>query len=334
MAKTQPRAKRTNRSRAPARHGGRMMAARAFLWLAVVGLLAAACAVAARTVWSAVASNARFTVQFDRDVELPEFPDWVIRKPMEQLVRDELRAIPGSMSIFETRMDRGRADGAAFRRSAPELVHAALGAIPWIEQVEAVEKVLPNRLAVRLRFRRPAAVVLWEGRRHLVDREGRWLGVEGGLFRLPPDWDAARIPVVIDANLRKRPEPASPWDAPRLAVGARLNEYLLACGLYDRLHVTRIDVTWVSRGAENVRLEGGIQPEVTLVTATGTRVKWGKSSVYADVEGLTPSLTEYPDDDKLRRLLGTLERYRELTDCTYVDLRFRPTAVRRAAAGG
>ena len=334
MAKT--RTSRKSRTNPRAGDGRPASAAQVFairmaLWVVVLALFGMAAYSGAGAAWEAVVGHPDFAVELARDVELPPMPDWVQAEPMRALLRDRLASVPGYVSVLGAPSIPGRASGQEETLSTPRVVHDLLADVPWIEEVRSVRKRLPNSLVVDATFRRPAGVALWHGRRHLIDGTGRWLGSEGELFRLPAGWDPARTPVIEDRSLQAAPLPGEPWGNPRLHVGARLNEFLQAGGLYEQLHVRRIDVTWVGAGAGNLVEGGTTMPEITLVTANGIPVKWGKSDFYAEVEGLVVSPTEHTDADKLGRLLNIVRNNPLLSGCLYVDLRFRPTAIRHVS---
>jgi hypothetical protein len=231
-------------------------------------------------------------------LDLSGCPDWVNAEQMGRELRGELGRVPTGRSIFD-----------------PDIAGAVqreLNASPWVLEVRAVERQLPNTLLVRALFRKPAGRVLMAGRQYLVDAEGYWLRED--LFRLPSEWAAERTPFIVDRLLDRPPTLGERWGGPRLAVGGRLAELLRRRGLFERLLITTIDVTGVGKNAA--------EPEVFLTTAGGTIVKWGRSSAYGQVPGLQRPVFLTPDSEKVEMLLSKLDDYPELEGVRYLDLRF------------
>lgn len=335
---------RARKNRSSNARGRWMLATRMAAWTAVLALLGTAAYLGGRSLWSAISRDKHFEVNWSQDVVWPEFPAWVDAAAMEGELSEHLlghlpRKGDGEKEDKPDRVPIFQREGAD-ARSAAVMAYEALWdkdekgpRFPWFAELSAVKKELPGRLRVHARFRRPAGVALWRDEPKLVDVEGRYLPAD--LFRRPEDWAETRIPEILDKNLRDRPRRGQKWDHPRMAAGARLNEYLLQKGLFSRLEIARIDVTWVGRGAENMLDgEGNTLAEITLVAASGARIKWGKSSVYNQVEGLAFPPTEYPDDDKLQRLLTAVEKHPGLAGLEHVDLRFKPTTFRPVAEAG
>jgi hypothetical protein len=127
----------------------------------------------------------------------------------------------------------------------------------------------------------------------------------------------------VDAALTAVPPTGEPWDRPKLAVGARLTEFFRRNGVFQEPYLADIDVTAVGRNTTD--------PEIVLTAIGGTKVKWGKSSVYQDLHYLTPSAGEPRDSEKLQALLQMLRRTDGLEGFGhgYLDVRV-PT---RVAAG-
>ncbi|MFW6189539.1 MAG: cell division protein FtsQ/DivIB [Planctomycetota bacterium] len=280
------------------RLGGRLL-----LWGTVFALIGAAGWVGATRAWGAIQSRPEFRLDLQA-FSLNGSPPWVNGPALSRELRRELTALPRAASIFE--------------RDAARAVYHELTSSPWLTRVQRVQRRLPNRLLVRATFRKPAGMARWEGQRILVDRNGYALPED--LFNAPPEWDEERMPGIVDRLLSEPPPYGAPWDEPRMAVGARLTDYLRRAGLFDRLNVTTVDVTSVGRETTD--------PDIVLSTAGGVDIKWGASSVYPRVGLRKPPFLK-PDEEKLAMLLTKLESYPGLEGIQYVDLRFSKVYFRR-----
>jgi len=267
------------------------------LWLALFALMCVAASLGSRRLWLAVCNRPEFRVD-PTAVALKGLPRWVKEGPMEAELRRQLEGVPPGRNLFD-----------------PGLAHAVqheLRACPWVLDVPKVQRALPNSLLAGAVFRKPAALVSFGGRRYMIDIEGYWLPDD--LFQEPPEWRQQAVPVIRDRLLQEPPPMGQPWDPPRLEVGARLIQFLWEQGLFSRLHVESVDVTGVGRDT--------VEPDIELITPNGARVKWGKSSTYAHVEGLQRPAFLVPDEEKLQMLLSKLDRYPDLRGLRYMDLRF------------
>jgi cell division septal protein FtsQ len=275
----------------------RRAALRIFLWLAVAAAVAGAGWVAAVTVWDVASQRQEFRLDLQQ-LTLKGCPEWVNSSGMTRQLRDALAPLPENASLF--------------RKDIAHAVQHELRSSPWLLDVREVRRILPNQLQIRAVFRRPAGIARWDGRSYLVDQEGHWLPDE--LFSPPAGWAVARTPAVVDHLLREPPPIGWPWDGARMAVGARLTDFLRRRRALDRLDIRTIDVTGVGRHTT--------APEIVLTTAQGVAVKWGKSSVFAGVEGLTPPASGPSDVEKLQMLLSKLAERPRLQGIQYLDLRF------------
>jgi hypothetical protein len=140
------------------------------LWAVVAVLLGGALYVCSRTLWGAVARRPEFELD-PLALNLNGAPEWVNAATMALELRKELAEVPRGRSLFD-----------------PEIVQTMrdeLRSSPWVLDVTAVERQLPNCLLVKALFRKPAAVLLMGGRHYLVDADGRPAGravpTQGGL---------------------------------------------------------------------------------------------------------------------------------------------------------
>jgi len=251
---------------------------------------------AADAIWRALARRPEFRVNTSL-LNVGSYPQWVNGPRMAGELRARVGRLPQGRSIFD--------------RDLARLAYREFQGCPWLADVTSVRKKLPNVLQVTIAFRKPAGMVWWDGGRYMVDREGYWLPDD--LFGAPQEWADGCQPVIVDGLLRTGPPRGRPWDGPRLAVGARLCEFFRQRSLLKKLDLATIDVTGVGRARD---------PEIVLTTAGGAQVKWGKSTVYPFVKGLTAPALGVPDDEKLAMLASKLRDYPGLKGIKYVDLRF------------
>ncbi len=294
MAKKQ-RSKKSKPARLPR---GPLVRVAAYLVLA--GLLAGAGYVGATTAWDAIASSPRFQLDLQA-FNLAGGPSWVKAPAMSREVRRQLEALPAGASIFN--------------RDLTAAVYQQLSGCPYLLQVQAVQRRLPNTLNIQASFRKPAGIALWNGTAYMVDQDG--FPLPDSLFNPLPEWRAQAMPVITDRLLTQPPPVGRAWDWPRMAVGARFCDYLRQSGLLGRLPIATIDVTGVGREASGTP----DMPAIVLTTRGGAQIKWGASSVYSDV-GLEEPAFLIPDGEKLQTLLSKLADYPSLQGVQYLDLRF------------
>ncbi|MCD6416100.1 MAG: hypothetical protein J7M08_05330 [Planctomycetes bacterium] len=266
-------------------------------WTLVLAALCVACWMGARSAWRAIMKQPQFRLQLHA-LELNDCPQWVRCSPMNQQLQKQLLGLPPDASIF--------------RRDIAQALARELLACPWLLDVQEVRRVLPNSLRVRAVFRKPAALAQWNEREYLVDKDGHWLPDE--LFKRPKEWEGATGPTIIDGLLREPPPMTDRWDGPRMAVGARLSDFLRRNGLLRELSIQTIDVTGVGRQSA--------EPEIALRTADGVLIKWGKSDAFFAVQGLDPGPPRLSDNEKLQMLLSKLAERPRLAGISYLDLRY------------
>ncbi len=290
--------KRSKKSKPTRLPRGPLLRAAAYLVLAA--LLAGAGYVGATTAWGAIASSPRFRLDLQA-FSLSGGPSWVKAPAMSRELRQQLEGLPKGASIFDRDLT------AAVYQQAQRLPLPAAGA---------------GRRAAAAQHAQHRGVLPQAGRRRGLERHGYMVDQDGvplpeSLFNPLPEWRAQPMPVITDRLLTQPPPAGRAWDWPRMAVGARFCEYLLQSGLLARLPIATIDVTGVGREASGTP----DMPAIVLTTTGGAQVKWGASSVYADV-GLEEPAFLIPDEEKLQTLLGRLALYPNLQGIQYVDLRF------------
>jgi hypothetical protein len=247
--------------------------------------------------WRSVKASPAFRVNL-HSFKLNGCPEWVNANSMSASLARELSALPSDASLFH--------------RDLAYAVQRELRASPWLLDVREVSRVMPNRLRIRALYRKPAGMVLYDGTHYLVDAEGWYLPDD--LFRRPSDWQGHYVPSIVDRHLEGPPPWRQPWNGPRFAVGARLTDLLRREGLLRRLNVDVIDVTGVGRAA--------VEPDILLLTPDGISIKWGASTLYDEVPGVTTPPSAISDAQKLAMLNSKLREHPALTGIEYLDLRF------------
>jgi hypothetical protein len=273
---------------------------RVLAYTLLIALLAGAGYVGARSAWAAVVARPQFRLDLQA-FTLGDSPQWVNADAMSRQLRLQLAPIPAGVSVFQ--------------RDLTGAVYQQLSGCPYLLRVQAVERRLPNTLLVEASFRKPAGVAIWGNGHYMLDEDG--VPLPEKLFNPPAEWLGRPLPVIEDKLLSQPPPVGRVWGWPRLAVGARLCEYLRQAGLFERLPVTSIDVTGVGRQSRG----SADAPDIILTTAGGAQVKWGASSVYTQV-GMEEPAFLIPDAEKLQVLLAKLADYPNLQGIQYLDLRF------------
>jgi hypothetical protein len=295
-------AKRKSRAGQKAPRNPRWVGAfRVATWVVVALLLCGAAAFGVRTAWQAVGARPAFRVE-PGALRVTAFPEWVKGPEMTGELQRVLDRVPPGRSLLDPDIAR--------------IVGDELASCPWLLEVNEVRRELPNSLRVKAAFRKPAGLVSYEGRTYMVDVEGWWL--PDRLFNTPE----AKLPVIEDALLREPPAVGRAWDGPRLAVGARLTQFMQRFGLLSKIAVTSIDVSGVARAA--------IEPDITLgvpwVRDDGSpghaQIRWGKSTFYAGLPGLEDPILEVPDREKAQRVLANEAEHPALRGIKYLDPRF------------
>jgi len=282
-------------------------------WLLAIAVLAAGGWFGSQAAWSMLARRPEFRI--DAMLELDDCPQWVRAGPMSWQLRQALDGEPSGRSLLDP--------------GAAHTVAALLQRSPWVLEVGAVRRRLPNSLCTALTYRMPAGVVWMAGKRYMVDRDGHWLPDD--LFRERAEWRSVHLPVIQDRRSTELPAWNDAWNGPRYAVGARMTEFFLHSGLLARLNISVIDVTEVGRNTA--------EPDIILTvpwvkddgTQTEAHVWWGKSTCYEGLKGLEAPLLVTPDEEKLRMLLSELEANPGLKGVTQLNLQFPGQAFLRPA---
>ena len=190
-----------------------------------------------------------------------------------------------------------------FDRDLVKRVALELEACAWVREVTSVERIFPDKLRIRFEYRQPHVAVQRGAGFILVDEEGVRLP---GVYSEPPACErSARISGVNSSP----PAPGQSWNDPALAAGMEMADYVARTSPLDQIGVREIDVSNFG-GRQDPRLT-----EVTLVSATGCSLQWGRLPETAQYGELEPG-------EKLENLREVLASYPGLRGLRSVTLYF------------
>ena len=194
-------------------------------------------------------------------------------------------------------------DATLFDRDLVDRVAREFEACPWVRKVTSVERVFPDRLRVRFEYRHPHVAVRRGAGYVLVDDDGVRLP---GVYAEPPTCERPARIAGVDST---PPAPGQTWDDPALRAGIEMADYVVSTSPLDRIGIREIDVSNFG-GRRDRRLT-----EVTLVSATGCSLQWGR----------LPGTTKFGDPEpgeKLENLRGIMAAYPGLRGLRSVKLYF------------
>jgi hypothetical protein len=168
-----------------------------------------------------------------------------------------------------TRLQQDTGQGEQFDLCEPGLLKQLAGhyaAQPWVRRVVRVQRVFPDRVIVRLEYRRPLAFVA-QGRHQYY-----WVDEDG--VRLPGVYSRDEVygrvrQMVIGGVAEPPPEPGRPWVGADLAAGLRLVRRL-------GRHVARNQLDAISVANYGGRINPG-ESHLILLTPDNTHVLWGNA---------------------------------------------------------
>ena len=268
----------TNRKRTPGPSWPRWMEALVgYLWgpgrwLAGILLLAAAFAVGVWLGWQVVRDRVLFSeaylVRKEHMSPNPPKPEWIPSDVLEQIFRTATRDAP--LYLWQENLCQHLAE--AFRQH------------PWVAQVLQVRKSYPAHIEVRLQWRRPVGMVLWQDQLFPVDGEGTLLP--------PGDFSPAemvRYPRLAGIPTPPPKLPGARWQDGRVIDGAQIAAALGPVWEKFRLRYIRAVPLGEGPVAETV---------YELWTHGGSRIIWG----------LGPAV-QRPAEPTLADKIARLQRY-------------------------
>lgn len=268
------------------------MNARRFPWFAalLVAATAVSCGVLVRVVHHAGLVLPIFRVDAARALPL-RFPEWI----PEEWVAD-VRAVIARHAVFSIFNDE---EVAGLRDD--------VAAMPWVKQVRVVRRELPRTLRLALEPRVPVALALYGERRLVLDADG--VVLPPGTFADETIRALPRI-VGLDPAAAAAPVTGQAWRDPAAADGVSVVCSLARLGYYAQdVRIEAVDVTNAG-GRADPR-----ETEILLVTAGGTRIKWGRSPRAARYGELAP-------DVKFANLGRVARAFPKLEGVSCVNLRF------------
>jgi hypothetical protein len=200
-----------------------------------------------------------------------------------------------------------RVEGAGKSIFDPQLVEDVgrkFEACAWVRKVTAVERVFPDRLLIKFEYRRAHAAVRRENGYVLVDRDGVRLP---GVYVAPPACDRS---VQITGVASQPPEPGKVWQDESLRAAVAMADFIPESTLMGRLGIREVDVA---------NFGGRLDPrrsELSLVTASGCSIAWGRTSQ-------TSKFGDLSTEEKLENLREVLAVYPDLSGLKRVTLYFR-----------
>jgi hypothetical protein len=184
---------------------------------------------------------------------------------------------------------------------------------PFIYKVYHIERELPNMINLKLKLRRPIAIVKRKGKEYLVDKDCVRLLDK---FYEYPERDENPV-YIICSRFLKVPKYGEKWGDRSIEEGMNLLNYLKYNGIDKLLEITTIDVSNMAGG-----LKSG-KSDIILYTENGTTIKWG-----------CPPSCERPNElsnyEKLQNLLSVAkEEGTTLINMEYVDVRWKVPSGKR-----
>lgn len=280
--------------------------------LMATALLLLAVGVGARFGWEhlrdSLARSGRYQLTAETIFVVPaQQPPWIRSDVKGEVLRDA--NLSGSASLLDDPQELHQRLVGAFE------VH------PWIEEVEKIEFVGPQRIEIHLRYREPVAVV--QGSRDASFAE--YLLVDTFATRLPDgdlsDVEKSYMPRLV--GVEGRPLVGEPWTDARVLGGVRLAARLRP--VWERYRLMEIVPAPVPDIIRSQRYF-----TYSLRTTGGTTIRWGGAP---DME--PPG--ESPFKEKLERLARYIEEYGPLDSVTgpeEIDVRHQTTVKMRVAQEG
>jgi len=192
------------------------------------------------------------------------------------------------------------ADGSPFNREPLATVHRHLERSGWFVRVDQVRRASADRIEADVEFRRPFALVRWEGADHLVGAGGERIPLA---FTEGPRPDG--MPIVVGVTQPPPTVAGSPWIGADLHAALHLARWIHRKPWFAAGQVAAIDASRFSR-------EGILE----LVTDRGDRLIWGGDPEARNVG-------EMPASEKIRCLDALWHHYRRIDGGTRgIDLRF------------
>jgi cell division septal protein FtsQ len=192
------------------------------------------------------------------------------------------------------------------------------GGIVLVKKVDAIKRVFPNQLNIKLVLRKPIAIVKNGGNTYLVDDECVLLPKE--YYKLQnTEYES---PCIQSNKLARLPLYGSKWNDKGVAAGVELVKFLRANNIHNLFKIVAVDVSNVCKR----RFTG--KSDIILWTENNTQIRWGCSPLCKEPNELS-------DEEKLQNLLSIAKiEGTNLKQMEYVDVRWKKPLGKRWAKGG
>lgn len=186
-------------------------------------------------------------------------------------------------------------------------IAAAYSKITPINKIDAIKRVYPNKLNIKLILRTPAALVKYRNNVYLVDYDCVLLPKE--YYKLPNnEYDN---PCIQSNKLTKPPLLGNTWNDNGIKAGVELLKFLRANNVHNIFKILVIDVSNVCRKRNTGK------SDIILWTENNTQIRWGCSSLCNEPNELS-------DEEKLQNLLSIAKSEgTNLKRMDYVDVRWK-----------
>ena len=279
-----------------------------FLNLLVAVMIAGLVALLVEMFWSKALHSDFFAVSVPR----PDTPEWLDGDVVWRAIQDD-EYLSRRHSTLEPDLERRVAE--------------RLAEIPWVKYVIRVKKTYPNRLDIKLEYRRPVAEVVEKGVWYLVDEDGVCLGPEEkNYYSFGKLYGYEELPSIQGAIKEgTKMKPGHKWSNEAVASGARLAATLVPL-LKKIASMKKAGTAVESIVAVDVSNFGGRvkkdRSSVVLLT-TNKEIRWGHTAVNAgpDEQGQKEKLTELT---KFYDKSPTLEKYNGVRFGRIIDIRWGP----------
>jgi hypothetical protein len=203
-----------------------------------------------------------------------------------------------------------------FSEDLEEIIAARAVSSSWVESIQTLERVFPSQYRIELKLRQPTAVFRPRDRSYFIDGNGVVLAA---VDQLDFGEVSTVLPLITGYDRSTRLVKGRKALDPKLEEGAWVSREI---GVFDELGISsqvkvdRIDVTNFGQGKPD---------DVVLLTDTGVRIFWGRSSMDPRFQTIDPSPREKAEKLKKvlkeRPYLAGVETVKLTFDKTFITLK-------------
>jgi hypothetical protein len=219
--------------------------------LVVVALIGALIIAGSLALWAKVRSHVQTQAEYLvplAAVEITPPPDWIHADIRAEAIRDV--ELPESLSILDEKL-------------SDRLSHA-FALHPWVARVEGVETSYPAHIRIKLKYRRPVAMVVAYNGLWPVDAEGVLLPTEDFTPQA-----AQKYPRIVGVTSSSLGPIGTRWGDPLVENAAQLADLLAANWQGLQLHHIAVQ--------QQNTMEANHHVEMQLVSRGGTSFEWGSA---------------------------------------------------------